>query len=175
MSARSLLFVALLLAVAPLASHAAGSTTARAALQAATEAAHQWQSDAVLTGVSAVQTTSDGRSERWSYMFYSAKAQKGYSLTFAGAKQVDQIEVRPHMRDAVATPFVDSNEAITVAKANGLDTKGRPSTMSLLLMGQATKKPASAWTGGGGYVPGSVAVVVDARTGKFLFKQTVPK
>jgi hypothetical protein len=169
------MLLAALLAAASVATHAADPTTARAALQEATHVARTWQPDAVLTGVSGLQATPDGKARKWGYMFYSPGTNKGYSVDFAGMKLVDQMEVRPHMRDAVAPQFVDSDKAFAVARENGVDTKGKPYIVSLLVMGQATKAPASVWTVGGGFTPGAVAVMVDARTGKFLFKQELPK
>jgi hypothetical protein len=164
-----------LLAAASVAAHAADPTTARSALQEATSVAQKWQPDAVLTGVSGLQATPDGKARKWGYMFYSPGTNKAFSVDFAGTKRVDQMEVRPHMRDAVAAQFVDSDKAFAVARENGVDTKGKPYILSLLVMGQPTRSPAAVWTVGGGFTPGAVAVVVDARTGKFLFKQELPK
>lgn len=68
--------------------------------------------------------------------------------------------------------FADSPQAMAEAKKNGLKVNGKP-PMSLLIMGQATEKPGSYWTIGGGYMPGEVSTIIDAKTGKFFSSQKV--
>jgi hypothetical protein len=147
--------------------------TARAALNQALTAARAWQPDAALTSVSATGATADGKAKNWSYLFFSPQTNKAWSANYAGTKQVHASEVRPHMRDPIGNEFVDSDKATTVARANGIDTKGQPLVLTLLLVGKATKAPIVAWTVGGGFSKGSVSVVVDARTGRFAYKQQV--
>ena len=145
--------------------------TARAALKPALAAAQKWRPDAALTGVSALQATPEGKAKTWSYMFYSGKSGLAYSVTSSGGKVVDAMEVRPHVKDPVVAEFVDSDLAAGVGKANGANAK----VMSLLVMGQATKVPASVWTVSAGFQPGALSVMVDASSGKMLFKQEVPR
>jgi hypothetical protein len=148
--------------------------TARAGLAPATAAAQKWQPDAVLTGVSSMRVSPDGRAANWDYMFHSPKSGKACTFTLAGDRLVDQLEVRPHMTDRVNASFVDSTDAAATAKSNGLDTKGQPLVMSLLVMGQATKDAGTFWSVSGGYAKGALAVVIDAKTGKLAYKQEMP-
>lgn len=167
--------VSILLLALTVASRAADTAiTARAGLAAATAAAQKWQPDAVLTGVSAARASSDGRAPNWDYMFHSPKSGKACSFTVAGERLVDQLEVRPHMTDRVITNFVDSPAAAATAKANGVDSKGQPLTMSLMAMGQSTKASGTFWSVSGGYAKGAVSAVVDAKTGKLAYKQEMP-
>jgi hypothetical protein len=166
---------ATLLAVHALPAPAAGDgSTARGAVKVATAAAKNWQSDAVLTSVSTLEASPDGKSAKWAHLYYSIKTKKGYLVDVAGGKVVTATEVRPHVTDAVETAFIDSDRAMAVAKANGVETKGRPYSMALRLTGKNTKKPITAWLVGGGFSKGAVAVAVDAKTGKFEFRQEIP-
>ncbi|HEY7642616.1 MAG TPA: hypothetical protein VH814_22975 [Steroidobacteraceae bacterium] len=164
----------LLLAISALATAADQGVTARQGLAAATAAAQKWQPDAVLTSVSTMRAAPDGRAANWDYMFHSPKSGKACTFTVAGDQLVEQLEVRPHMTDRIITNFVDSTDAATAAKSNGLDTKGQPLVMSLLVMGQATKGAGTFWSVSGGYAKGALAVVVDAKTGKLAYKQEMP-
>lgn len=164
----------LLLAMPALSRAADTGVTARAGLAAATAAAQKWQPDAVLTGVSTMRASTDGHAANWDYMFHSPKSGKACTFTFAGDQLVEQLEVRPHMTDRVIANFVDSTDAAATAKSNGLDTKGQPLVMSLLVMGQATKGAGTFWSVSGGYAKGALAVIVDAATGKVAYKQEMP-
>ena len=164
----------LLLALSVVSRAADTAVTARAGLAAATAAAQKWQPDAVLTGVSTMRASTDGRAANWDYMFHSPKSGKACTFTFAGAQLVEQLEVRPHMTDRVIADFVDSTAAAAEAKASGLDTKGQPLVMSLLVMGQATKQAGTFWSVSGGYAKGALAVIIDAKTGKLAYKQEMP-
>ena len=64
-------------------------------------------------------------------------------------------------------------QAMAEAKKNGLKVKGK-TAMSLLVMGQATKSPCACWSVVGGFEKGDVSVVIDGKTGKFSYKQTMP-
>ena len=152
----------------PLCAMSAGMT-AKAGLKDAAAGAQKWKEDATLVNVSTLQANPDGTAEKWAYMFFSAKAKQGYSVDVKGGKVVETLEVNPYIRDAVGE-FVDSDKAMAEAKKNGLKVKDKPA-MSVLVMGQATKQPGAYWTVGGGYQPGDVGVVLDAKTGKFLYKQ----
>ena len=170
-----LLCASILLFSISVASRAADpGVTARTGLAAATAAAQKWQPDAALTGVSTMRASPDGRAQNWDYMFHSPKSGKACTFTFAGDKLVDQLEVRPHMTDRVIANFVDSADAAATAKSSGLDTKGQPLVMSLLVMAQATKQAGTFWSISGGYAKGALAVVIDAKTGKLAYKQEMP-
>jgi hypothetical protein len=164
----------LLLAMSVVAQVADTAVAARAGLPVATAAAQKWQPDAVLTGVSSMRASPDGRAENWDYMFHSPKSGKACTFTVAGERLADQLEVRPHMTDRVIANFVDSTDAAAAARSSGLDTKGQPLVMSLLVMGQATKQAGTFWSVSGGYAKGALAVVIDAKTGKLAYKQEMP-
>ena len=175
MRALAVVCASILLVALPMTSGAADTAVpARASLAAAIAAAQKWQPDAVLTGVSTMRASQDGRAAGWDYMFHSPKAGKACTFTFAGDRLADQLEVRPHMTDRVVATFVDSTAAAATAKANGVDSKGQPLVMSLLVMGQSTKAPGTFWSVSGGYTKGAVTAVVDAKTGKLAYKQEMP-
>ena len=165
----ALLFCVLLLAGAIAASdaHAAGAT-AKGGLKVAVEAAQKWQADAVLTGVSTWQAGADGTAVKWNYMFYSPKSGKAYSVDVKSNKAVETMEVNPHIKDGVGE-FVDSDKAIQESKKNGL--KGKPSVMSLIVMGQATKNAAAYWSIVSQSGSVLVSFVIDGKSGKFSYKQ----
>lgn len=154
----------------PLSAMAAGMT-AKAGLKDATAEAQKWQKDAVLVNVSTLQANSDGTAAKWGYMYYSAKAKKGYTVDVKDGKIVETLEVNPYIKDAVGE-FVDSDKAMQEAKKNGLKVKDKPA-MSVIVMGQATKQPGAYWSVVGGYEKGDVSVVLDGKTGKFSYKQEI--
>jgi nucleoside 2-deoxyribosyltransferase len=151
----------------------AAEATAKAGLKDAIAEAQKWQKDAVLVNVSTLQANSDGTAAKWGYMYYSAKAKKGYTVDVKDGKVVDTLEVNPYIKDAVSAEFVDSDKAMAEAKKNGLKIKGK-AAMSLLVMGQATKYPCTCWSVVGGYEKGDVGVLIDAKTGKFSSKSVMP-
>ncbi|OGW61033.1 MAG: hypothetical protein A2V83_03560 [Nitrospirae bacterium RBG_16_64_22] len=156
----------------PLSAQAAGQT-ARAGLATANATAQKWQKDAVLVNVSTLQADAGGTAPKWGYMYHSAKAKMGYSVDVKGGKVVETLEVNPHIKDAVGQEFADSDKAMAEAKKNGLKVKGN-AAMSLMMMGQATKSPGTAWSVVGGWEKGDVSVLLDGKTGKFSSKQTMP-
>lgn len=164
----ALLFVAF--TALPLSTMAAGMT-AKAGLKGATAEAQKWQKDATLVNVSTLQANPDGIGEKWTYMFYSAKAKQGYTVDVKSGKIVETLEVNPYIKDAVAE-FVDSDKAMAEAKKNGLKSKGK-AAMTLMVMGQATKQPWACWSVVGGFEKGDVSVLLEAKTGKFSSKQEI--
>ena len=122
--------------------------------------------------VSTLQANPDGTAAKWGYMYYSAKAKKGYTVDVKDGKVVDTLEVNPYIKDAVGE-FADSDKVMAEAKKNGLKVKGK-AAMSLMMMGQATKSPGAAWSVVGGYEKGDVSVLVDGKAGKFASKQAIP-
>ena len=154
----------------PLSGMAAGMT-AKAGLAQANASSQKWQKDAVLVNVSTLQANSDGTAAKWGYMYYSAKAKKGYTVDVKDGKIVETLEVNPYIKDAVGE-FVDSDKAMQEAKKNGLKGKGK-AAMSLMVMGQATKQPGTYWNVIGGYEKGDVGVTLEAKTGKFSYKHEI--
>ena len=161
----------LFFAAVPATALAAGAT-AKAGLAQAQQAATKWKADAALANVSTLAASTDGTAQKWAYLFFSAKAKLGYAVDVADGKVVETLEVRPHISDPIGGEFIDSPQAMAEAIKNGLKTKGKPA-ISLLIMGQATKNPGAYWSVGGGYLPGEVGVMIDARTGKFFARQEI--
>jgi len=157
-----LALLAALLSVPASAAENAGS--AKAALAQATARAKQWQADAVLTNLSTLGANPDGTATTWNYLFYSPKAEKWYTVTAKGGK-LETLEASMGLTDSVGE-FIDSDQAMQEAKKNGLKGKDKP-IMGLAWMG-STKDGAAYWTVGGGFGPGEVGVVLDAKTGKFF-------
>lgn len=150
----------------------AASVTAKAGLAQAQQAAKKWKVDAALVNISTLSCNMDGTADKWSYMFHSPKAKQSYTVEVKDSKIVETFEVRPHINYPVGGDFIDSPQAMAEAQKNGLKVKGEPA-MSLLIMGQATKNPGAYWTVGGGYTPGEVSIIIDAKTGKFFTRQVV--
>ncbi|MEW6184896.1 MAG: hypothetical protein AB1585_04050 [Thermodesulfobacteriota bacterium] len=162
----SLLFLALI----PFQVFPAG-TTARAGLEQAQQAAKKWKADALLVGISTYGAAMDGTSSKWTYAFFSPKANQGYMIDIREGNMAEPLEVRPHIKGGVGTNFLDSPRIMEEAKKNGLKIKGKP-ILSLLVMGQATGRPGPYWTVGGDFSEGEVSVIIDAKTGGLLKKQT---
>lgn len=114
----------------------------------------------------------DGTAHKWTYMFYSPTAKKGYTVEVQNGQIVETLEVCVRIKNPIGEVFFDSQKAMAEAKKNGLKTKGKP-VMSLLVMGYATKNPVTFWTVSGGFTAGDVNVRIDARTGKFSMRQEV--
>lgn len=150
----------------------AASGAAKAWLAQALQAAQKWQPDAALVSISTLSTNMDGTADKWSFMFHSPKAKKGYTVDVRDGKIVDTLEVRPHVVDAVGADFIDSTQAMAGAKKNGLKVAGKPA-MSLMVMGQATRQSGANWTVTG-FKTGDVSVILDAKSGKFVTRQTTP-
>ncbi|MBI3392389.1 MAG: hypothetical protein HY039_04305 [Nitrospirae bacterium] len=172
MTLRPLITLLLVALVAlPLSAEAAGQTAKAGVAQAGAEA-QKWQKDAVLVNVSTLQANPDGTAAKWGYMYYSAKAKKGYTVDVKDGKVVETLEVNPYIKDAVGE-FADSDKVMAEAKKNGLKVKGK-AAMSLMMMGQATKSPGTAWSVVGGYEKGDVSILLDGKTGKFASKSAIP-
>jgi hypothetical protein len=157
-------------AVAPSTPAAAGGTTALAALAGASTGAKRWQPDAVLTSASTLKANPDGTAEAWSFLFYSPKTKKAYSVDVR-AGQLHTLEVNSHLSEPVGE-FIDSDRAMQEAKKNGLKGAG-PLTMALMRMGQSTKEPGAFWTVGAGFSRGDVSVVLVSRTGGLVTRHAV--
>lgn len=151
---------------------AAADGTARAWLEQAQQAAVKWNSDAVLVNISTLNASMNGAAKKWMYMFHSARAKQGYTVDIQDGKVTGTLEVRPYISDPVGRDFVDSPLAMEEAKKNGLKVR-ESKAMSLLIMGQGTKAPGAYWTVGGGYMPGEVNVIINAKTGKLFTRQEV--
>jgi hypothetical protein len=140
-------------------------TTARGVFAKIAPRARQWQADAVLTNLSTLEARADGTARTWSSLFYSLTAKKWLAVTASGGR-VDVLEVDQGLTDAVGE-FIDSDQALQVAKKNGLEPP-KETMMGLAWMG--AKDGAPCWTVGGGFEPGAVGIVLNAKTGEFITK-----
>jgi len=166
------MIIATAVAITAISAFAAG-TTAKVAFDAATAVARQWQADAVPVSISAVSVQSDGTATSWSYIFFSPQRQQGYSVATRDGEIVDRGEVTGYLKDEIGNEFVDSDQALAEAGKNGLSGSS-DTTMSLVVMGQATATPGSYWTISRGFNADAVSVVVDAKNGKFSFRDQMP-
>jgi hypothetical protein len=144
--------------------------TARAALERAKPRAKEWRADAVLTNASTLGADANGTAEIWNFAFYSPGAKTWLNVTASGGK-LGTLEVSMGLADPVGE-FIDSDQAIEAAKKNGLAGSKKP-MMGLAWMG-GSKDGVACWTVGGGFEPGSVGVVLDAKTGGFITKHETP-
>jgi len=151
----------------------AAGTTAKASFGEATTVAQQWQGDAVPVSISALSVQPDGTATSWSYIFFSPQRQQGYSVATRDGEIVARGEVTAYLKDEIGTEFVDSDLALVEADKNGLSGSS-DTTMSLVVMGQATDSSGSYWTVSRGFGSGDVSIVVDAKSGKFSFRNQMP-
>jgi hypothetical protein len=151
----------------------AAGTTAKTAFDKALVAAQQWQRDAVPVSISALSVQPDGTAATWSYIFYSPQRKQGFTVATKEVEIVDHGEVTAYLTEEIGKEFVDSDQALTEAGKNGLSGSS-DTTMSLVVMGQATDSIGPYWTVSRGFGTGDVSVVVDARSGKFSFRNEMP-
>ena len=151
----------------------AAGATAKVAFDKAMRVAQQWQQDAVPVSISALAVKPDGTAATWSYIFYSPAHHQGYSVATQGGEVVDRGEVTGYLKQAIGKEFVDSDAALTEAGNNGL-TGTSDTAMSLVVMGQGDESATPFWTVSRGFGSGDVSIVVDARSGKFSFRNAMP-
>jgi len=171
-TARVAMFLVMAAVLTGISAFAAG-TTAKAAFDAATAVARQWQGDAVPVSISTLSVQPDGTATSWSYVFFSPQRQQGFSVATRDGEIVDRGEVTGYLKEEISKDFVDSDQALTEAGKNGLSGSS-DTTMSLVVMGQATDSSGSYWTVSRGFGAGDVSVVVDAKNGKFSFRNEMP-
>lgn len=116
----------------------AAGGTAKAGLAQAQEAAATWKPDAALVQLITFAGNTDGTAEKWTYVFHSPKAKRGYQVGVSDGKIVQELEVSASFTDSLDSGFIDSPVAIAEAKNKGLVTKGK-SMMMLLVMLKNTK------------------------------------
>jgi len=169
---RQAIFIVIAVAMTGVSAFAAG-TTAKVAFDAATAMARQWQADVVPVSISALSVQPDGTATSWSYIYFSPQRQKGYSVVTRDGEIVDRGEVTGYLKDELGKEFVDSDQALAEAGKNGLSGSSE-TTMSLVVMGQTTGSPGAYWTISRGFDAGAVSVVVDAKNGRFSFRDQMP-
>jgi len=144
-------------------------TTAKAGLAQAQESAMKWKTDAVLVQLSTLSGNMDGTAEKWSFLFHSPQAKKGYKVDVKEGKIDQTLEVSSIFKDVLDADFIDSAQAIAEAKKNGLKGKGR-AMMTLHIMLKGTKNQGPYWNIVGDMAEGK-STIINAKTGKFFRHQ----
>ena len=147
----------------------AAGATAKAGFSQAKELARKWKADAALVQLSTLSGNMDGTAEKWSFLFHSPQAKKGYKVDVKDGKIAQTLEVSSSFTDAVDGDFIDSAQAMAEAKKNGLKGKGR-SMMTLHIMLKGTKNQGPYWNIVGDMAEGK-STIIDAKTGKFFRHQ----
>lgn len=147
---------------------AAGST-AKLGLAQAQEIAIKWRADATLVQLLTFSGSTDGTADKWTYVFHSPEAKRGYNVTVSDGKIVQALDVSASFTDSVDLDFIDSAQAIAEAKKKGLTVKGK-SMMMLHIMLKNTKNQGEYWNIVGDMKEG-ISMIIDAKTGKFFRQQ----
>jgi hypothetical protein len=147
----------------------AAGQTARTALNEVLAAGKKWQADAVIVGLSSVTVQPDGTASSWKYSFYSPRTPKRCVVT-ADASGVRSREVSAGYDTQPLGEFIDSDRAMQEAKKNGL--KGKDPNMGVKWQGSGATR-ATTWIVNGGTAKGDVSVSLDARTGRFIVRNTM--
>ncbi|MEO8325601.1 MAG: hypothetical protein ABI618_07110 [Nitrospirota bacterium] len=149
----------------------AGLTTAKTGFSQAQESAIKWQADATLVQIITVSGTMEGTAEKWSFLFHSLQAKKGYKVDVKDGKVAQTLDVSSSFTDAVDGDFIDSAQAITEAKKKGLKGKSR-AMMTLHIMLQGTKSQGAYWNIVSDQAEGR-STLINAKTGKFFRHQAL--
>lgn len=143
--------------------------TAKTSFAQAVKTARSWKNDAEPVQISGPSVNENGVAEEWIYSFYSSQAKSWYNVSIRGDK-VEGTEVGFGRKDLLSEPFIDSNKAMEIAKANGL--KGALPSMALSVY-QFGGKPAGYWLVTGGYETGDVSIFLEAKSGKFYRRNVI--
>jgi hypothetical protein len=147
---------------------AAAGGTAKAGLAQAQEAAHKWKADATLVQVITFSGNVDGTAGKWTYVFRSPEAKRGYQVAVSDGKVVKELGVSASFTDSVDLGFVDSAQAVAEAKNNELVVKGE-----LMMMLQVTltntKNEGTYWNILGDR-NAEMSMLINAKTGTFFRK-----
>ena len=144
---------------------------AKARLTEATVAAKKWRPDAILIQIVGNGIGADGLRVTWDYGYWSAAAKTCLVVNIAPG-------IPPHTRESgdamceeaeLKEPFVDSDQAMKIARTNGLTAPTATMAVSVTPTGQGKR---AVWTviDGRGGAPGSVMLDIDAATGTVLNK-----
>ncbi|MBP6565174.1 MAG: hypothetical protein KA200_06075 [Burkholderiales bacterium] len=155
-----------------LAAPAMAASTAKAALKEVTAASKQWQPDAVLTHVSTLAATPDGKARSWLYTAYSPQAKKSAIVTARDLK----VEVEPVNRNTSVEPlagdWMDSDKAMDAARKAGLETGAGGTGLGLTTFGAGSGKRVY-WTVTVMTDAAISSVTLDPATGAFVRRDDV--
>jgi hypothetical protein len=147
----------------------ATDNTAKAGLAQAQASAKKWKADATLVQLLTFTGNADGTADKWTYVFHSSKAKRGYNVNVSDGKVVQALDVSASFTNSVSSDFIDSVEVIAEAKKNGLKVKGK-AMMMLHVMLQGTKNEGAYWNILGDMTEEN-SMILDAKTGKFYRQQ----
>ena len=163
---------ALALALLILTASAFANATAKSALDAVQAAGKKWQADAVLTHVSTLTATADGKARSWLYTYYSPKAKKSAIVT-ASDTNLEIDEVRNTSVDPLTTDFLDSDKVLDAASKAGLKLGTDEVMLGLTTVGQATGKPFVCWAVTVMSAGTLSSVTLDPKTGALIKRDEV--
>jgi hypothetical protein len=144
---------------------------AKAHLADAAAEAKKWKSDAFLTQVSGANVSDDGKVASWQYVAYSPSAQKCLGIKYYRGKPSSTESGGVAACDLPPLgEIIDSNQAITVARENGVTKE-----VSMVAMASPTRPRESVWSvvEEGMRNPGNITVDIDA-SGKVVNTQKNP-
>jgi hypothetical protein len=140
---------------------------AKAKLTEATAAAKKWKADAVLIQVAGNGIGDDGMEVLWDYGFYSPAAKT--CLVVNVANTTTQQESGGEMCESPElTDFMDSDQAIAIARKNGVTAP----KVTMVVSASALRKGGVTWTvmDAAGMKSGNIMLDIDAKTGAILSK-----
>ena len=149
----------------------AAETTAKTGFSQARESASKWQADAALVQIITVSGNMEGTAEKWSYLFHSPQAKKGYKVDVKDSRIDHKLEVSSSFTDAVDADFIDSLQAMAEGKKKRLKGKNR-AMMTLHIMLQGTKSQGAYWNIVSDQADGR-GTLINAKTGKFFRHQAL--
>jgi hypothetical protein len=142
---------------------------AKAKLKDATAAALKWRTDAVLIQILARNIGVEGTAVLWDYGFYSKSARTCLVVRVASTVFTTESGGEACESPALTGEFMDSDQAIKLARANGITHQTATMVVSISPL---TKRPFWSVMDERGMKPGNVMLDLDGATGKVLHKTT---
>lgn len=141
--------------------------TAKASLSAALEGGKKWKADAVLIQVVGSRIGADGKHIAWEYGFYSAAAKTCAVVYVVRGQSAAEESGGPACQAPALGDFMDSDQAMTIARRNGI-------TKPLATMTVSAGQTRALWIimDGGGVAGGDVILELDATSGAVIGKTT---
>lgn len=148
--------------------------TARARLTEARSAAAQWQKDAVLVSVTALQAAGDGTAPPnvagWVYTFHSRNA-KAWAGFHAAPEGLERVDVPAGFTQPLPGQFVDSDRVMSEVRKHGFKESGA-TLLTLTPQRDENLKPGVYWCAAGAEdlsaERGMRAYCVDPASGRFV-------
>jgi len=144
--------------------------SAKAKLAEATAAARKWRADAILIQVASKFVNESGMTAMWDYAFWSASA-KTCAIVNVGPTQagVTQETGGAGCEEAAVKDFIDSDQALKIAKANGV-TAARTSMVVSVSPVKGVARAVWVVMDEAGMKPGDVMLDIDAVSGAVVGK-----